>query len=402
MKILHVIPSVAPSFGGPSHALLSMVKALRDHGVEAEIATSNNNDNTALLPVPCHQRLIYQQVPIWFFPTLGRNSTFKFSASFTRWIGRHVDHYDLVHIHTLFTYIPTVAGMAARRHQVPYLVRTIGMLTPWALKQGQLKKRLYTEIFERRQLERAAAIHCTSPEEAEEVKQLGIQTPIITLPLGVNAPTLLPEASQRLRHRYGLPSTGPIVLFLSRLNPKKRPDLLIKALGQLAPQHQFHACLAGAGPPAYTAELQHLVAELGLTQRITFPGFVTGEDKELLLQGSDLFVLPSFTENFGVAVAEAMAAGLAVVITSGIQIAPAVAAAQAGLVVEGQVTALAAALAQLLKHPELRQKMARNGQQLVRQQYSWDAISQDLMQVYADILATPELARSLGSSPSHP
>jgi glycosyltransferase involved in cell wall biosynthesis len=363
-----------------------MVKALCDHGVEAEIATSNNNDDTALLPVPCHQRVIYQEVPIWFFPTLGRNSTFKFSAPFTRWIGRHVHQYDVVHIHTLFTYIPTVAGMAARRHRIPYLVRTIGMLTPWALKQGQLKKRFYTEIFERRQLERAAAIHCTSPEEAEEVKQLGIQTPIITLPLGVNAPTLLPEASQRLRHRYGLPDTGPIVLFLSRLNPKKRPDLLIKALGELAPAHQFHACLAGAGTPPYIAELQHLVAKLGLTQRVTFTGFVTGEAKDLLLQGADLFVLPSFAENFGVAVAEALAAGLPVVITPGIQIAPAVAAAQAGLVVEGQVTTLATALAQLLKHPELRQQLGRNGQQLARQQYSWDAISRDLMQIYGEVL----------------
>jgi glycosyltransferase involved in cell wall biosynthesis len=104
------------------------------------------------------------------------------------------------------------------------------------------------------------------------------------------------------------------------------------------------------------------------------------------LQGADLFVLPSFAENFGVAVAEALAAGLPVVITPGIQIAPAVAAAQAGLVVEGQVTTLATALAQLFKHPELRQKMARNGQQLARQQYSWDAISRDLMQVYGKVL----------------
>ncbi|HEY9598523.1 MAG TPA: glycosyltransferase [Cyanophyceae cyanobacterium] len=387
MRVLHVIPSVSPALGGPTQVVLQLVKALRECGLDAEIATTNDN-GASLLDVPLNQRIEYERVPVWFLPRFSPPmKEFIFSAALTRWLWQHAKDYEMIETHYLFSYASTCAGAIARCQGIPYTVRTMGQLSPWALKQSLLKKQIYSRLIERRNLNRASAIHCTSASEAEDVRNFGIQTPIINLPLGVLPPKADPEAKQKLRQRYKIPETIPIVLFFSRLHYKKRPDLLIEAMAKLAPEHQnFHLILAGSGEPDYLQYLIKQVYSVGLKFQTTFPGFVTGEDKELLLQGSDIFVLPSFSENFGVAVAEAMAAGLSVIITPEVQIAPDIAAAQAGLVVEGEVEPLKNAIATLLTSPNLRQQLGENGKHLVSRRYSWNAIAHNLASAYSALI----------------
>jgi len=396
MKVLHVIPSVSPALGGPTQVVLNLVKALREHGVDAEIATTNDN-GSELLDVPLYKRIEYEQVPIWFFPRFSPPmKEFIFSTSLTRWLWHHLRDYDTIETHYLFSYASTCAGAIARLQGIPYTVRTIGQLTPWALSQSQLKKRIYTFLIERHNLNCAATIHCTSAGEAEDVRNFGIQTPSITLPLGVNQPLDWPEAKQKLHDVYGISTTTPVVLFLSRLHPKKRPDLLLQALSQLADQnYEFHLILAGSGEPDYLSYLTNLVSSLDLTSRTSIPGFVMGQDKDLLLQGSDVFVLPSFSENFGIAVAEAMAAGLPVIITPDVQISPEIAAEKAGLVIKGEVEPLADMIAQLLTSPNLRRELGENGKRLVSRRYSWSAIAQNLTSVYTAIIKGQPLPEPL-------
>lgn len=392
MKILHVIPSLASVRGGPSHAALGMVKALRNSNIDAEIATTNDN-GLDLLDVPLYQRTEYQGVPVWFLPRFSPPlKEFIFSTALTRWLWQNIRDYDIIHTHYLFSYPSTCAGLIARYQGIPYIVSTIGQLTPWALAQSRLKKQIYTSLIERHNLNQAAAIHCTSAGEAEDVRNFGIQTPTITLPLGVNQPANFPEAKQKLRHIYNIPTQTPIILFLSRLHYKKRPDLLIQALNKLATQNfDFHLIFAGSGESDYENQLKNLVLSSGLTSRTTFTGFITGKDKELVLQGSDIFVLPTFSENFGIAIVEAMAAGLPVIITPGVQIAPEIAQAKAGLIVEGELDPLSNAIAQLLTSPNLRYQLGENGKQLVNHRYSWNAISQNLACVYAAIIEGKKL-----------
>jgi len=387
VKVLHVIPSVSPALGGPTQVVLNLVKTLREWGIDAEIVTTNDNGAT-VLDVPLNQRITYQQVPIWFLPRFSPPlKEFIFSTALTQWLWQHIQDYDILDNHYLFSYASTCAGAIARLYQIPYTVRTMGQLSPWALEQSRLKKQLYTFLIERRNLNRAAAIHCTSANEAQDVRNFGIQTPTVTLPLGVNLLPDFPEAKQNLHHRYGIPNHKPIVLFLSRLHYKKRPDLLIQAFSQLTVQtDDFHLILAGSGEPDYVNHLQKLVASVGLAKYTSFAGFVTGEDKNLLLQGSDIFVLPSFSENFGVAVAEAMAAGLPVIVTPGVQISPEIAEAKAGLVVEGDVETLADAIATLLNSHHLRHELGENGKRLVSHRYSWKVIAQNLISVYTAII----------------
>lgn len=392
MRILHVVPSLSPKLGGPTQAALNFVYYLRQWGVDAEIATTND-DELELLDVPLYERIEYRHVPVRFFPRLARLKAFMPSPALTRWLWQHLNEYDLLHTHYLFCYPSTSAMMVARWHQVPYVARTIGQLAPWALNQSRLKKRLYSTLQERKNLQRAAAVHCTASAEAYDVEHFGVSTAKLVLPLGVNPVALYPQASQQLRQRYSLSATSTVVLFLSRLHEKKRPDFLLRVFAQLQPKfHNYHLILAGSGDSRYCSYLQTLAHTLEIADNVTFTGFVSGVDKDLLLQGSDLFALPSYSENFGIAIAEALAVGLPTIITPNVQIAPDIEAAQAGLVVPGHLDDWKTALAAVLKSTDLRSQLSHNGQQLAQTRYSWPTITQQLTQSYQEILAGKPLS----------
>lgn len=395
MKVLHVIPSISSTTGGPAAVALNITKALCEIGIETEILTTDFDPSNPKA-FPLNQRIDYPiqgaqgaTVPVWFVPYAKPPlKEFLFSPSITQWLWRNVDKYDLLDNHYLFSYAPASAAAIARSKGIPYTIRTMGQLSHWALGQSYLKKRFYTYLIERRNLQRAAAIHCTTVAEVEDVRRYGIETSTITLPLGVNPPPPYPDASQKIRQRYCVPDGVPIVLYLSRLHHKKRPELLIKAIGKLAKSGiHVHLIMAGNGEPYYTSTLRELVRSSGIGGQVTFPGLVVGVDKDLLLQGSNLFVLPSFSENFGIAVAEALISRLPVVITPGIQIAPEIATANAGIIVTDNVSSLTQAIAQLLIAPSLRQDLIENGFRLAQQRYSWPTIARKLIPVYETIVA---------------
>ena len=386
MKILHVIPSLSPEWGRPTDALINFVYHLRQVGVEAEVITTNDSFSS---PEICLEKWTeYQGIPVCFFPCTLRFKAFAPSLSLNSWLQNRLSDYELVHIHYLFSYAPTVAAQLARQNCIPYIVRTIGQLTPWALAQSRLRKKVYTHFIERKNLNYAAAIHCTTIGEAQDVTHFGIQTPKLILPLGVSPQETLPNAPQQLHQTYHIPDDRLILLFLSRLHYKKRIDLLLEALSKLPSDlPPTHLILAGSGDPDYCRYLQTCVEKARLTHQVTFTGFVTGHQKALLLQGADLFVLPSFSENFGIAVAEAMLAGLPTIITEGIQLSPDVQQAQAGLVIQSDLDSLRSALEKLIRSPELRKTLGANAQKLAQTKYHWPTITQSLIQAYQQILS---------------
>ncbi|WP_353930099.1 glycosyltransferase [Okeanomitos corallinicola TIOX110] len=386
MKVLHIIPSVSPKLGGPTQVVLNLVRYLRTEGVDVEIATTNDDDGS-LLDVPLFECIEYQGLPVWFFPPNAQIKAFLPSFSFSSWLWENIKNYDLLDNHYLFSYLPTCAAMISQFQNVPYTIRTMGQLAPWALAQSKVKKQVYSYLIENRNLDKAAAIHCTSVGEREDVINFGVKTQKIVLPLGVNPPQLIADASSKLRQKYDITNELPIVLFLSRLHYKKRPELLIEALGKLAKQeHKFHLLIAGSGEDDYVRFLQKMVESANINQQTSFVGFVNGYEKDLVLQGSDLFVLPTYSENFGIALAEAMVSGLPVITTPGVQIAPDIAAAEAGIIVEGEIASLSEAIVHLLEHPQQRQQMGKKGRIFALEDYSWEAIAKKLAYTYQEIL----------------
>ena len=395
MKLLHVIPSVGPNRGGPTYAVLQTVKYLRELGVDSEIVTTNDNGPGKILEVPLNRLTEYEGVPVRFFQRFSSSLTsvnfnadkaFLFSSDMTKWLWKSIHNYDALETRYLFCYAPDCARIIAQIKKVPYVVHPTGQLTSWALSQSARKKKIYSWLLERRNLKYASVIQCSSPGEVEDVRKFGVETPTFVAPNGVDIPVKIPDANNNLLRKYKISSKATIILFLSRLHPKKRPDFLIRALQPLATQGKnFHLILAGSGDEVYIDELKSLVDSLNLTDKVTFAGFVIGKDKELLLQGSDIFALPSFSENFGIAVAEAMASSLPVVITPGIQICHDVIESDAGLVVEGKVELFSTAILQLIESPELRRKLGKQGKSLVLQKYAWNIVSQKILSVYKSI-----------------
>lgn len=387
MKVLHIIPSVGLVRGGPSLAVLAMVKALQSLGIKAEIATTNDN-GAGLLDVSLQQCIEYEQVRVWFFSRFSPNVNFireyAFSSQLTIWLWHNISNYDLLHIHALFSYPSTVAMAIARLKKVPYIVQPHGLLCEWSLQQKSRKKQLYLQLVERANLNASQALHFTTLQEQQEVSLLGLKPTSFILPLGIFPSTPIRNAHQRLHQLLNIPADEPIILFLSRLHPKKGLDYLIPALSKS--QHRFTFIIAGSGSLEYEAQIKSLVFSTGLGDRTILVGFVQGEFKDILIQGSDLFVLTSHSENFGIVVLEALVAGLPLLITPGVALAPIVKQHQVGYVTELDVSAIACALDEFLTNPQAAKDMSDRGRQLVLEKYTWEQIALQMQQIYAYIL----------------
>lgn len=392
VKVLHVTPSVGLSRGGASQAVLELLQALQTQGVEVELVTTND-DGANLLDVPLNQEVLYQQIPTRFFPRFSPQISavreFAFSGALTGWLWKHMAEYDLIHIHALFSYPATIAMSIARIQKIPYVQQPHGLLCEWSLQQSRLKKQLYLSLIERSNLKHSRRMIVTSVMEDREVKPLNLGVAQSLVPIGLSLPPTIPNAREQLRKQLQLPDHQPIILFLSRLHEKKGLDYLIPALGQL--KEPFTFVLAGSGTADYEREVEQLLIKAGIHNRTVRPGFVTGEFKNLLLQGSDIFALTSHSESFGVVVLEAMAAGLTTVLTPGVALASMLQEHQVGYVPDLEVNAIATTLKHCLDRPDQVSAIGQKARQLILNTYTWERIAAQLIQLYQSIDARSAL-----------
>lgn len=394
MKVLHVIPSVASIRGGPSKAVLEMVLALRHLNIDAEIATTNDN-GSELLDVPLNKKIEYKQVPVWFFsrfsPEIHSVREFAFSSCLTSWLWQHINDYDLVHIHAIFSYPSTMAMAISRIKKVPYICRTLGQLCEWSLQQGYQKKQVYLSLVERANLEGASSIHFTTEQEEKEASKLGLKCSSFVLPHGISIPPKIPDAKIKLRQQLAISENEPIILFLSRLHPKKGLDYLIPALGKLT-HKSFTVILAGNGDSDYEIEVEKLLHKHNIYTRTHRVGFVEGEYKNLLLQGADIFTLTSYSENFGIAVLEALAAGIPALVTPGVALSSMLKQERIGYVTDLNIDAITSSIKYCLNNlPELKEK-GDHGYQVILQKYTWESIAAKLIDTYSTIIKQETIA----------
>lgn len=386
MRVLHVIPSVSPRRGGPSFAVVAMVKALRAAGVEAEIATTND-DGEGVLSVPCGERSEFNGVPVRFFPRwsppVRALREFAYARGLAPWLGAAVRGFDVVHVHALFSFASTTAMRICRHARVPYFSRPLGQLCAWAIQRRALKKRLYLALAERTNLRGAARVHFTTEQERRQAEEVEPGLRGFVVPHGIELPAPLPMAREQLRTRLGLPSDEPVILFLGRLHPVKGLGLLIPALAEVARQTRFTFVLAGhAETPDYEQEVTALLARHGLAERTCRVGFAEGEWKQILLQGADVFALTSHSENFGLAVVEALAAGRPVVLSPGVALAEWVARHQLGEVPLLEVGDLARALGRCLETAGQDAAFSLRARQVVAAEFAWPAVAARLRGEY--------------------
>ena len=390
LNVLHVIPAVAPRYGGPSQAVVDMCRALRHSDVATLIATTDA-DGAGRLAVRHGQPVSWQGLPAIFFAREWSES-FKYSGALACWLGASVRRFDVVHIHAVFSHASVAAAKACRRHGVPYIVRPLGTLSPWSLAQKSAKKRLLWHLGVRDILRHAAALHYTTAEERRLAERtLGLRRGAV-IPLGVSddllgsEPVPNPLASQ-------LPFLGgsPYVLFLSRLHPKKGLELLVDAFLRVTEaDHLRHwrLVIAGDGDPAYVLGLRRYVASRQSAHGrdgIMFSGWLEGAAKTAALAGAALFALPSQDENFGIAVAEAMACGTPVLVSQNVNLSAEVLSGHAGWVVSLEPEDLRHALRQALASSEGRTQRGAAGRELAASQFRWATIAESLRALYLEV-----------------
>jgi glycosyltransferase involved in cell wall biosynthesis len=376
--VLHVIPSAAPIDGGPNHAVRALARGLVARGVDITVATTNAAGSSAL-DVPLVTPVIEDGVVYRYFPRTVPGS-WKFSWPLTRWLFAHAGRYDVVHVHALFSYATIPGCRAAARAPVPYVLRPLGTLSEWSLAHRSWKKRPYYALLERSHLEWASAIHVTSDAEAADVERLGYGRRARVIPLGVDV------APQPQPHRP-IDASAPLrVLFLSRLHEKKNIPLLLRSLASIPnAARSIELTIAGDGEPRYRSELESLTASLGLSARVRFVGHLDGDAKRTAFETADVFALPSAHENFGIAVAEALAAGLPVIVTPGVALAANVADAGAGLVVNATDDGVASGLRWAAENPAALVEMGERAWWLARRDFSWDTSCARLADLYAEL-----------------
>lgn len=374
MRVLHVIPSIGPLRGGPSIAMGMIARALRDGGLHVDVATTNDNDRE-LLNVPLGTPVDEAGVRYWYFARTSHPYTT--STGLAAWLRQNTRNYDIVHAHALFSFSTSVAASTARRQRVPYVVRPLGTLARYGMEQHSFLKRVSWVLVERRLLKDAAAVHFTSEAEREEAERLGTWRSVV-VPLGV------PEMGEAVAHTSN--ANGDVVyLFMSRIHPKKRVDLLLRAFAEIAGKGAARLIIAGDGEASYVADLRKLAIDLGLRDAVTWAGHITGAEKQRIIADSHVFVLPSINENFGIAPVEAMAAGLPVVLSRGVAIHREVEQYRAGLIAEDTVASLAEALSEM-RDANTRAAMGANAIKVAREKFSIAAMQRGLIEMYQDIL----------------
>lgn len=384
MHILHVISSVAPRYGGPSKAVLEMCRELVRRGEHAEIYTTNV-DVDRYLDVPLERPVEVDGVPITYFPVDVLN-LYKISRPLAGALRSSIPDFDIVHVHSLYQFPATVAAFYCRRYGVPYIVRPHGTLDPFLYRRHRMRKWLYETLWERRNLAAAAAVHFTAEEEMELAGSLGLRFRGVVVPLGVDLEER-PGPTCRLSQYWPETAGKKVILFLGRINFKKGLDILARAFGEIVRKRDdVHLLLAGPDSEGYGSQVCHWLKEEGVLHKTTFSGMLSGDRKGAALAESAMFVLPSYTENFGIAVVEAMAAGLPVVISSKVNIWRDVLQGGAGMVVDPQAHPTAEAMNLLLDDPATAARMGERGRRLARKHFSWDAAGARLADLYRQIV----------------
>lgn len=390
MLVLHVIPSLSVIHGGPSRAIFLIERSLGGSGVQMEVATTDDDGPGQRLAARVGRDGIEVAVPQGsglvrrFFAK--RTEFYKISPSLAVWLARHARDYDVIHIHALFSFSSLAAAWAARRAHIPYIVRPLGTLTRYGVeKRRPWLKQFSLKWIEGPILRHASAVHFTAEAERIEAEALGMPFRAVVIPLAVEAS--VQGSGTAFVDRFPELAGQPYLLFLSRLDRKKNLEGLLGAMAILAGTFpNLMLVVAGDGDPDYVASLKRLAVGLGIVSRVVWVGFVDGELKYGALAGATVFVLPSHSENFGIAVAEALAAGLPCVVGHGVAIAPAVEGAGAGLAVGTDAESISKGVEHYLVSEGARQQAGEAARELARREYSVEKMGERLVALYESIV----------------
>lgn len=378
-------PYMHPSAGGPPVVVERLCLSAKEQGWDASVISTSlccEDDGRGL------QANLRRRMEIEILPTIGPHALRRVRGRLA--IDRGVEQAEIVHAHTLWHPLNTLVRKSCARHGRKYVVMPHGMLAPYSLGQKRWRKMLYMAIAERRNLSKASRIIFTAAAEQSAAQVFPWLPPAETVPLASDHPeTGLLDLARSFRAQHREVIGRRCVVFLGRLHPKKGVDRVLKALPALIDRFpDLLFVIAGGGETAYVLQLQFLVKNMGLQSHVLFTGPLTGSEKWGALAIAEAFVLLSRQENFGISVAEAMHAGIPVIITDRVDAWPMVEAAGAGFVIndENAEEGFASQLSALFSDARAGKRIGALGQHYARQNLTWSRVSADIIRVYEQVL----------------
>lgn len=363
MRVIHVVPAIVDEASGPSYSVVRLCGSLIEQGFQVDLAS--------LEWAPMRSSPSFLKT---FSLGLGPRRLGR-SPKMRRWLLEMAESQsaEIIHNHSLWMMPNIYPGHVARRSGIPLMNSPRGTLSEWAFGSGTALKKLFWPLIQRPALHSTSCFHATAESEHDDIRRMGFRQPIAIIPNGIDIPKLPPKGNL---------VNSQTLLFLGRIHPVKGLDILLPAWQ--AVQDRFPAWnlrIVGPDNRGYLSQMHQLARQLKL-RRIEFSGPLHGDAKWLAYGKADLFVLPTYSENFGIAVAEALAAGTPAVVTKG--------APWSGLTKQGAgwwidigVDSLVACLEEAMSRSasELAE-MGYRGREWMTAEYSWVRISEQMAETY--------------------
>lgn len=378
MRVFHVIPSLDPSAGGPTTALIGMASAQARTGLDVSVLTTWRQGQSPDVDKGLQQAgvKVTQMGPV--------TGALRRHPDLAHQIDRLVSEADVVHIHSVWEEPQHLAARAAIKKGKPYIITPHGMLDPWSLAQKKWKKRLYMAWRLRRDLNQASALHFTTEAERDACRALGLKPQSVVTPLGISWDEFesLPPRDA-LRRKYPQIGTRPILVFLGRIHPGKGVEYLVPALAHTRTNPIL--VLVGPDSKGFRSTIETMVDQAGLKDRVIFTGMLKGSDRVEALAGADLFALPSDHENFGMSVVESLAAGTPVIISNEVALSSEVIGGKVGSVVQREPKAIAAAIDSWLSDESELAGVRDRCRTFARERFEWTQIAKKWVICYSKL-----------------
>lgn len=382
MRLLHVVASYLPArrYGGTIVSVHGLCRALAARGHDVHVFTTSV-DGAGDSQVPHGVPVDLDGVNVWYFQSRNLRRIYR-SPALGRALRDRVAGFDIVHTHAIYLWPLWTAAREAQRAGVPYVVSPRGMLEKDLIEaKNSLLKASLIAFIEKQTLEAASAIHVTSRREADEAAAFGFALRLVReIPNGVEINAAPPVARVSAAIEEILRG-DPFILFIGRVNWKKGLDRLIRALPHAG---DIRVVIAGNDEENYRWKLEKIAASAGVSGRVAFAGAVQDEAKSALLGAARALVLPSYSENFGNVVVEAMAAGKPVLVTPEVGAADLVQRSGAGLVVDGAPVSLGTGMVRISAASVECLEMGARGLAAAAS-LSWDAVAAQMEQLYEEI-----------------
>ena len=386
MKSLHLIPYMHPSAGGPPVVADRFCRHLMEADVESEIVSSDSyalgNDDQWIegYAAPYSMTILEHSGP----------KGFAYCSRLSSVLNQKIPQFDVVHIHNLWSYFNIVGSRLCRKYGVPYVVSSHGMMDPNSLARKSWKKNLYSRFVQWPQLRKAAGMIFTHEEEARlAADQCDGLAKGFVVPLAADDPPCEDRTrlAQEFLDAYPKFKNCRRVVFLGRLHSKKGLDLLLPAMKKVCNKvSDVEFLLIGPGEPDYLDGLERKVQSLGLAEKCHFLGSLQGTMKWSALAAADLFVLPSYQENFAIALVEALRVGTPAVISRRINIWEQLQQQNAVEIVELTDTSVAEKILRLLENEKQLAEAGNSAKQLAMTSFSWTRSAELLKSVYEGIV----------------